>query len=286
VPAGQWSSLPSGTSCAGQVHRSNWEPRPDNDRRNHIVPDPQAVHDSFAARPMSGEGSYDPRWDSWLLPRVDGQFTGTTDEIFQWAACKWGIPDNVIRAVAYTESTWYQLLVYPSWHQRCVSYYGCGDFFTTPSTASAVYCNAIARSGYDYQQDYGAGLCPQTFSIMGIKSWQAPSWGQMPDNQNGTFPFNRNSTAFAADYYGAHIRGCFEGWISWLHDVNPSYGPGDLWGCVGDWYSGDWHDSGAEQYTAETQGYLNNHIWLQPGFPDDRPGCNRTWGCPGPDSLQ
>jgi hypothetical protein len=168
-----------------------------------------------------------------------------------------------------------------------VSYYGCGDFFTTPSTASTVFCNALARlGGYDYQQDYGAGLCPQTFSILGIKSWQAPSWGQMPDNQNGTFPFNRNSTAFAADFYGASLRGCFEGWVDWLHDVNPSYGPGDLWGCVGHWYSGDWHDSGAEQYVSETQGYLNNHVWLQPGFPDDRPGCSRTYGCVGPDSLQ
>ena len=265
------------------MHRSSWEPRPDNTRRNHVVPDPQAVHAAFAARP---NGGVDSRWDSWLLPRVDGQFTGTTDEIFQWAACKWGLPDNVIRAVAYQESTWYQYLVYPSWHQRCVSYYGCGDFFRTSSSASVVFCNALARYGYDYQQDYGSGLCPQTFSILGIKSWQAPDWGQMPDNQNGTFPFNRNSTAFAADYYGAHIRGCFEGWISWLHDGNPTYGPGDLWGCVGNWFSGDWHDAGADQYTSEVQGHLDNHIWLQAGFQNDRPGCHQTYGCPGPDSLQ
>ena len=269
------------------MHRSSWEPRPDNNRRNHIVPDPQAVHASLAARHYSTGGAYDPHWDNWLLPRVDGQFTGTTDEIFQWAACKWGIPDNVIRAAAYTESTWYQLLVYPSWHQRCVSYYGCGDFFGSSSPASTVYMNALARlGGYDYQQDYGAGLGPQTFSILGIMSWQAPGWGQMPDNQNGTFPFSRNSTAFAADYYGAAFRGCYEGWVTWLHDENPNYVPGDLWGCVGYWYSGAWYDSGANNYIAETQGYLNNRIWLQPGFPNDRPGCDRTWGCPGPDSLQ
>jgi hypothetical protein len=116
-------------------------------------------------------------------------------------------------------------------------------------------------------------------------SWQAPGWGQMPDNQNGTFPFNRDSTAFAADYYGSQIRGCFEGWVTWLHSQNPSYGPGDLWGCVGYWYSGDWRDSGANNYIAETQGYLNNRIWLQPGFPNDRPGCHPTYGCPGPDTL-
>jgi len=283
VAAGQWNALPSGASCAGQVHRSSWEPRPDNTRRNHVVVDPQAVHAAFAARPLGG---YDAHWESWLLPRVDGQFTGTTDEIFQWAACKWGIPDNIIRAVAYTESTWYQYLVYPSYHNRCVEYYGCGDFFDNASPDSVVYLNGLARlGGYDYQQDFGAGLGPETFSILGIMSWQAPGWGQMPDNQNGTFPFNRNSTAFAADYYGSQIRGCFEGWVSWLHDQNPSYGAGDLWGCVGFWYSGDWYDSGANNYIAETQGYLNNRIWLQPGFPNDRPGCHPTYGCPGPDTL-
>ena len=281
-PVGTWSGLPSGASCAGQVHRSTWEPRPDNTRRNHVVPNTQTVHDAFAARPVGG---YDPHWNSWLLPRVDGQFTGTTDEIFQWAACKWGLPDNVIRAVAYQESTWYQYLVYPNWHNRCVSYYGCGDFFGHSNPDSIVYMNELARFGYDYQQDYGAGLGPETFSILGIKSWQAPSWGQMPGNQNGTFPFNRNSTAFAADYYGSDLRGCFEGWISWLHAQNANYGPGDLWGCVGNWYSGDWHDSGADQYTSEVQGHLDDRIWLQPGFPNDRPGCHPTYGCPGPDTL-
>ena len=38
----------------------------------------------------------------------------------------------------------------------------------------------------------------------------------MPDNQNGTFPFNRDSTAFALDYLGAFLRGCQEGWVHWL----------------------------------------------------------------------
>ena len=282
-PVGTWSRLPSGAACAGLIHRSTWEPRRDNTKRNHIVPNPSAVHRAFAERPVAGGDSYDKRWDTWLLPRVDGQFTGTTDEIFQWAACKWGLPDNVIRAAAYAESTWYQYLVYPNYHNRPVVDYGTGDYFGSSSDASRVYMNGLARlGGYDYQQDFGIGKGPQTFSILGVMSWQAPSWGQMPDNQNGTFPFNRNSTAFAADYYGSHIRGCFEGWIRYLGN---GYAPGDLWGCVGNWYSGDWHDSGAQHYINETKGHYNNRIWLRPGFPNDRPGCNRTYGCPGPDGL-
>ena len=41
-----------------------------------------------------------------MLSRVDGSFTGTTDEIIQWAACKWGFDEDIVRAVAVHESWW------------------------------------------------------------------------------------------------------------------------------------------------------------------------------------
>src|SRR5262249_31841624 len=154
-------------------------------------------------------------WDSWLLQRVNGQFQGTTDEIFQWAACKWGLPDNLLRAIAVRESGWNQYQTQPS--GRCVEKRGCGDVFPAADASTRVYCNALTRlGGYDYQKDYGPGICPKTFSIVGVMDWQAPAWGRMPDNQNGTFPFNRDSTAFAVDYLAAHLRGCYEGWERWL----------------------------------------------------------------------
>jgi hypothetical protein len=281
-PVGTWSRVPSGAACARLLHRSTWEPRRDNTKRNHIVPSPTAVHQAFAARPLAIDDNYDKRWDRWLLPRVDGQFTGTTDEIFQWGACKWGLSDNMLRAIAVEESTWYQYETYPS--GRCVQYYSCGDFFDSASAASVVYCNAIARYGYDYQRDHGSGLCPQTFSIVGIKSWQAPAWGWMPDNQNGTFPFSRNSTAFAVDYIGSYLRGCYEGWEHWLRSVG-RYAAGDIWGCVGSWYSGDWHDSGAEKYLSRVRSDLNRRTWLQADWPSVRPDCSARYGCPGPDGL-
>jgi hypothetical protein len=281
-PVGTWSRLPGGAACAGLIHRSTWEPRRDNTKRNHIVPNPNAVHRAFAERPLAVGGGYDKRWDRWLLPRVDGQFTGTTDEIFQWGACKWGVPDNTLRAIADQESTWYQYETYPS--GRCVKYYSCGDFFESSSAASVIFCDAIARYGYDYQRDFGSGLCPQTFSIVGIKSWQAPSWGRMPDNQNGTFPFSRNSTAFAVDYIGSYLRGCYEGWEHWL-STEGNYAAGDIWGCVGSWYSGDWHDSGAESYLARVRSDLNRRPWLAPEWPSNHPGCSSQYGCPGPDRL-
>ena len=37
---------------------------------------------------------------------VDGRFKGTTDEIIQWAAKKWGFQPDLFRAVARNESYW------------------------------------------------------------------------------------------------------------------------------------------------------------------------------------
>src|SRR4051794_36642258 len=41
-----------------------------------------------------------------LTAYVTGAFSGTTDEILQWVAHKWGIPEDVVRAVAVNESSW------------------------------------------------------------------------------------------------------------------------------------------------------------------------------------
>jgi hypothetical protein len=61
----------------------------------------------------------------------------------------------------------------------------------------------------------------------------------------------------------------------WLRDHgNRSYGiyhAGDLWGCVGAWYSGNWHDGpvngkGGESYSVRAQYWCKIRPWLHPGF--------------------
>jgi hypothetical protein len=248
------------------------------------MPDAAAVHQSLGARRVAVGGSYDSRWDTWLLQRVDGQFTGTTDEIFQWAACKWGLSDNMLRAVAVRESTWYQYETYAS--GRPVTDWGSGDMMSPGTTGATTYCDGIARYGHDYQLDFGAGICPRTFSIAGVMAWQAPSWGAMSGNQNGTFPFSRDSTAFAVDYLAANLRGCYEGWESWLKTTGTmSYGAGEIWGCVGAWYAGEWHTTAADGYISRVQGELANLTWLESDWPTITPECHPTYGCPGPDRL-
>lgn len=286
---GSWDRLPSGRRCTARVHRSAWEPRPDNAVPNSRMPRAKRVHAAFAARPVAIENAYEPRWDTWLLQRVSGRFTGTTDEIFQWAACKWGIADNVLRAVAVRESTWYQYDVYPD--GSCVLHYSCGDVVVPPDpsdpeyaakyAANVEFCTGLAAYGRDYQLDYAPGVCPRTFGITGVMSWQAPSWGHMPGNQNGTFPFNVRSTAFAVDYLASQLRGCHEGWEWWLGNTGTrTYEAGRLWGCVGAWFAGEWRSEEALGYISRVKAELRARTWLQPEWPEVRPPCDPILGCP------
>jgi hypothetical protein len=276
--AGNWSHLPDDQECASRIHRSSWEPRPDNRAPNARMPNADEVHTALARRPRARLGAYDPRWDTWLLPRVTGHHAGTTDENIQWAACKWGMADNLLRAIAFRESSWFQYEIYPD--GRCVLQHGCGDMVGSPTPASRAYCSELSGRGHDYTADFGAGVCPRTFSIVGVMSWQDPSWGQMDGNQNGTFPFNRDGTAFALDYLGAVLRGCQEGWMHWLGARGAPYGPGRIWGCVGAWYTGAWWSGDARRYVALVRSAEHERPWLDPNWAELRLNCSADFGCP------
>jgi hypothetical protein len=211
-PLESYASLPSDAAAAAQVHRSNWEPRQDNTPYNRTT-----AH-RVRLRPVDqGAHSYDPRWNTYILKRITGDYVGTTDEIFQWAAAKWGIPDNLIRTIAYMESGWHQ------------SNYG--DF---------------VKNSAECPPGYRTRPCPVTFGIVGVKSTSWP----------GIFPWNRDSTAAAEDVLGGWLRGCYEGWVWWLRaHGNHTYHEGDIWGCVGAWKSGKWHD-GSRQNRESGESYI------------------------------
>lgn len=88
---------PSGATCATRVVRTA-ENRPMNLPANRAVPIDGV--DYRKAEPW-------PTWafsDSAYRSRVDGNYRGSTDEIVQWAACKWNVPADVLRAVVVLES--------------------------------------------------------------------------------------------------------------------------------------------------------------------------------------
>ena len=83
-------------SAASLVQESAWEPRPGNLEANSRMPSERTLR-------------HFRRWSQ--LPRaykrrVTGGYTGTTDEILQWAARKWGFSPDLLRGVATIESWW------------------------------------------------------------------------------------------------------------------------------------------------------------------------------------
>jgi hypothetical protein len=223
------AQLPSEAECAIQVHRSSWEPRPDNDAANHRVPTAQQIARLVLRGPDKGQ---DAKADN-LGSQITGNFTGTTDEILQWVSCKWGIDVNIVRAQAEVESGWHQSEQ--------------GD-----QTNDASLCPPGTWNGTS---------CYQSYSILQIK---------YTDNKT-VWPMSRDDTAFSAEYTYRSIRGCYEGWVTYLYDVTPvvgyaRYHAGDIWGCIGWWYSGSWYDHGALTYIKKVKMYLANKQWLQAGF--------------------
>jgi autotransporter family porin len=91
------ATLPSGAECVDRVKRSDWEPRPRNARANQ-------TRGASGASINGASAAYNAR----MAPRIDGNFTGTTDEIIQWGACKWGFDEDIVRAVAVMETWWRQ----------------------------------------------------------------------------------------------------------------------------------------------------------------------------------
>ncbi len=173
LPVG--AALPSGAECASRV-RDAGEIRPENAAANGV---------------RGSRANANTRKDWSGFNRVDGDFVGTTDEIIQWAACKWGIDEDIARAQVIKESFWYQ------------------------------------SANGDAGESWGLGQVRDTAHTSAFE-----------------FSVNaRTSSAYNLDYTYASWRACYEGVYTWLNTVerNGTYAAGDVWGCVGLWFSGRWY---------------------------------------------
>ncbi len=206
------SALPAGAQCAQRVGHDDWEPRPENAVGNSSVPE----NLSLPAWP----DYYAPEVNSRVVSRIDGEFTGTTNAIITWGACKWGFDTDIVRAMAVEESYWYQSKT--------------GDVTNDPKQCVG-----------------GAAVpCPTSFGLLQIKHVFRP----------GSYPYSARYTAFNLDYALAVLRACYEGWVTYLEG---DYRPGDLWGCVGWHYSGEWKDPDALGYIGRVQDHLSAKPWLK-----------------------
>jgi Bacterial Ig domain len=211
--------LPSGNWCAQVIP---WEPEnvPTNQPNNNTKPTSSQLA-SYAANGYTAN-VYDGKW---AYARANGQYTGTTDMMMRWAACKWGIDEDVVRAQAVSEH-W-------NWDQN------------RPGDKRTSYAECV-NDGFTSLWDFEcSNCCWQTWSIYQTKvyyDWQ-------------TWPMILQSTAFAADYRYADQRACMNGELAPYFDNLPSYNGHSysadiasgnlntiLWGCVGAHYSGAWYD--------------------------------------------
>jgi hypothetical protein len=209
-PAGRFGwiglggTLPSAVACAADVR-----------------PAPERVRANAAANATTG-ASHVIANQPPLLATATGDFTGTTDEIIQWAACKWGYDEDVLRAQVYEESAWRMDAV--------------GDMTTT-----AAYCSPDKR---------GTSPCPQAVGLLQVwYRYHAEAW-----------PDYARSTAYQLDLVLAEWRSCVQGDLTYL--APQGYRAGDLWGCVGRYNSGEWHDARGDGYVSRVQATLAAQRWM------------------------
>ena len=91
------SAVLSDGEAAARVTPSDHEPRPANHVPNRTVPSRRELAAFRRLAEAQGVGRH-----------VTGRFAGTTDELIQWAAHKWGIDADLLRAQAMAESAWSQ----------------------------------------------------------------------------------------------------------------------------------------------------------------------------------
>jgi hypothetical protein len=183
---------------------------------------------------------------------VDGRSTlrhPSTDDLIQWAAHKWGIPENWIRAQAALESNWQMNLN--------------GDLAPLP----VKWVSAYPRSAYSIQNmgqacPSGAVACTRlVYMSVGITQIK---W--TPDNlfNQGTRYLRYRSTAFDLDYMAAEIRYYYDGDATWL---GRSYHAGNKWLSMAAWNApAPWNNAKQQWYVSVVQQQLRAHPWTSPNY--------------------
>ncbi len=227
------------------------ETRPYNDRpysldgRNHPavnddVPSAAQIRRFRDSHTSSGQPalSFNP-----YLRYVDGRDglkAPTTDELIQWSAHKWGIPEDWIRAEYVVESYW--------------SEFWLGDE------------NPVRASWYHlYPPQARVPNSPEVYRSMGITQVQ---WEPDGSLGVGSEPLRWESTAFNLDYQAATLRLYYDnpgGARSAWGDA--SYTPCQPWPSIGGWYRPyPWGNSDQAGYIAKVKADLSNRAWTTSGF--------------------
>jgi autotransporter family porin len=223
VPVPAVKQLPRGdAACAVLADRADRrERRRENTAANATMP---SGSPSWSMRPET------VRWRRWVAKRarVTGGYTGTTDQIFSWAACKWGVPSDLLRAVAMQESDWRQDKVGDDGQSFGIMQIK--DHYADGSPAWGGYPSTLADTAVNV--DFYAAYLRSCLD------------GDFYDGGRWLYRGDR-----AADLIRARGRD----YVSW--------------GCVGSWFSGDWYDAAARDYILGVQARLADRDWERLALP-------------------
>jgi hypothetical protein len=209
---------------------------------------------------------------------VDGNYSGSTDDLIRITACKWGIDEDYIRAQAWVET---------GWHQDCAAAhggYGCnegGDFNNPSGNPSGLPITSITAGGIFSAFDGFGGLSGadhyDSWSIVQNKVYEWMTW-----------PMMEESTPFGLDYRYAEMRGCINGdQYSYFNSQSSSSGsdyrtavsaarsnPDSAskisgwsnlqylaYGCIDSHYSGGWYSGVDDSYLSQFLSALTSAPW-------------------------
>ena len=250
--------LPDGAQCAAMIPGTP-ETVAANTRFNHTTATPAQLA-AFAANGYS----FETLSTKAQYARITGDYTGSTDMIMRWAACKYGIDEDVVRGQAWDESWWQQSRT--------------GDRRNTRAQCVQGAFNALWDTNVPLV-DGTSVVCPRCCWT----SWSA--WQTKVYYEWMAWPMIKDSTSFAAEYRYASTRACINGdWSSYYagrsafpghntyagdlanyaHEPSPQNLDTLLWGCVGSHYSGEWYDPAAVRYIADIQADIAHRRWLTP----------------------
>ena len=207
---------------------------------NDDVPRAVQIQRFRSSHTSSGEPAL--RFNPYLR-YVDGRDTlhdPSTDELIQWSAHKWGIPENWLRAEYVQESYWSQFWL--------------GDEHPVP------------RSWYHrYPPQARVQNTADVYRSMGITQVQ---WEPNGSLGPGSEPLRWESTAFNLDYQAAMVRfyydnpdGARSAW------GDPSYAPCQPWKSIGGWFRPyPWGNADQAGYIEKVKADLADRAWASSRF--------------------
>ncbi|GAC1439818.1 MAG: hypothetical protein NVSMB51_18200 [Solirubrobacteraceae bacterium] len=239
TPQTSWTAVgaaPGGDAQAAALVTHRPEVRPANAAANNYVPSDTELNTFRTSLSNYNQtpAQYNPLY-AYVTGRP-GLTNPSTDDLIQWTAHKWGIPEDVIRAEMVDESSWNQSAL--------------GD----RATVSSQWLTQFPT----------AALIPGTSDVYESMGVMQIKWRPDATMHPGAEPLRWKSTAFNLDYFGASVRYYYDGYCGWC---TAGYAAGQQWNSIGAWYDpSPWNNAGQQAYIARVQANLSARAWAQPGF--------------------